>query len=299
MAADAIIPAAIAAVSTGANMIQTGKLNKKGRAFTYEQNELNRKQTWDMWNATNDFNLMTSDPAFQMQRWKDAGLNPHLMYGNPQDVKASNMATQQFQVPEQKGVDFRAPLQDFLTQMMQKKQIEAIDANISKTKAEEANVTTNTANSQFDLSAKETMFPTVQGTAEAELTNKVKTGDKITQEIAAIGTQMDMNKQQIANMKATVQKTLVETTNLMKQGKIQDAQKEALDLSNRLFKNTMKSKEEAENASNELIKKTSGMSKTGVMQLPNIIVGHALQMIQNTLGQPVKLKEAFKRDIKD
>lgn len=298
MAAAAIIPAAIAAVSTGANMIQTGKLNKKGREFTEAQNALNRQQTWDMWNATNDFNLMTSDPAFQMQRWKEAGLNPHLMYGNPQDVKASNLSTQQFAPPEQKGVDFRGAVQDFYAGVMQKKQLEAMDATISKTRAEEANVNQNTLNSQFDLNAKETLFPTVQGTAEAELTGKIYSNNKIVEEIAKIGSEMQMNQQQIKNMQATVSKTMIEIDQLKKQGKLADAELEAKTLANQLFRNTMKSEADAKNAENELIKKTGGMSKTGAFQLPGAIIGHALQMIKNTLGQPEKLKKAFKQDMK-
>lgn len=292
--------AAASVVGTGANMIQTGKLNKKGRAFTKEQNELNRQQTWDMWNATNDFNLMTSDPSFQMQRWKDAGLNPHLMYGNPQDVKASNMNTQQFQNPELKGTDFRAPLQDFLTQVMQKKQIENMDAQISKTKAEEQNVITGTANSQFDLNAKEKMFPTVQGTAEAELTNKIKTNEKMVQEIAAIGSQIGVNNQQIKNMQAQVGKTLVEIKTLQGQQKLQEAETEAKNLANKLFRATMQSEADAKNAENQMLKETGGVGRASIMQMPAIIVGKALDIIQNTVSpkQLPKLKEAVKRDLK-
>lgn len=283
-----IIPAAVAALSTGANMIQTGKLNKKGRAFTKEQNQLNRDQTWEMWDATNDFNLMTSDPAFQMQRWKDAGLNPHLMYGNPQDVKASNMNTQQFQNPELKGTDFRAPLQDFLTQVMQKKQIESIDANIAKTRAEEQNVNVGTANSQFDLQAKENMFPTVQAQGQATLDNTRIQGQKALEDIKLIGSQIGMNAQQIKNMQATVGKTLVEIKNLEKQGKIQDAELEAKQLATQLFKSTMRSEAEAKNAENQLIIDTKGIGKAGISQLPGIIIGGALKIIQDNVVKPMQ-----------
>lgn len=293
-----IIPAAVSAIGTGANMIQTGKLNKKGREFTQEQNALNRQQTWDMWNATNDFNLMTSDPSFQMQRWKDAGLNPHLIYGNPQDVKASNMNTQQFQNPELKGTDFRAPLQDFLTQVMQKKQIEAIDASISKTKAEENNVNVGTMNSQFDLNAKETMFPTVQGTAEAELMNKKMTNDKIVQEIKAIGSQIGVNDQQIKNMQSTVAKNLIEIQNLQKQGKLQDAELQAKKLANQLFKSTMQSEADARNAENNLIKNTSGMGKASLLQMPGIIIGGAIEIIKDNVVKPMQ-KPGWSNKFKD
>ena len=40
-------------------------------------NEYNTQQQWDMWNANNAYNT----PAAQMQRFKDAGLNPNLIYG--------------------------------------------------------------------------------------------------------------------------------------------------------------------------------------------------------------------------
>lgn len=69
-------------LSSGINYASTQRLNKKQREhqmamFIKEQaaNEYN-------WNKVNEYNL----PKNQMQRYKDAGLNPHLIYGQLQQA---------------------------------------------------------------------------------------------------------------------------------------------------------------------------------------------------------------------
>jgi hypothetical protein len=49
-------------------------------AYAHDLDMWNRKNEWDMrmWNMQNEYNL----PAKQMQRLRDAGLNPNLIYGN-------------------------------------------------------------------------------------------------------------------------------------------------------------------------------------------------------------------------
>lgn len=96
------IAATAATVNTAANQIATSKLNKKGRKFAAEQNQYNRDHAWQMFHATNDFNLAVSDPAFLMQRFKNAGLNPHLVYGQPQTVDSANSVNAQSHQPDQK-----------------------------------------------------------------------------------------------------------------------------------------------------------------------------------------------------
>jgi hypothetical protein len=65
------------ALMGGGNMFNQGQMNKKNRRFAERQNTLQWERTVDMWNRTNEYN----SPVAQMQRFKDAGLNPHLIYG--------------------------------------------------------------------------------------------------------------------------------------------------------------------------------------------------------------------------
>lgn len=58
------------------NAISTGVQNKKNRKFATEQADKEYARNLEMWNMQNAYN----DPGAQMQRLKDAGMNPYLMY---------------------------------------------------------------------------------------------------------------------------------------------------------------------------------------------------------------------------
>ena len=53
------------------------EMNERNIAFQKETNAENKEFALDMWNRNNAYN----SPAMQMQRFKEAGLNPHLIYG--------------------------------------------------------------------------------------------------------------------------------------------------------------------------------------------------------------------------
>jgi len=58
------------------------ELNQKIAAAQYNRQ---RKDSLADWNMQNEYN----SPSAQMQRYKDAGLNPHLIYGNAQGATAA------------------------------------------------------------------------------------------------------------------------------------------------------------------------------------------------------------------
>jgi len=74
------------AVSIGGQLINwgsQGSMNKKTRQWNesmYDKQRANALADWDMQNAYNS-------PASQMQRYKDAGLNPNLIYGQSQTAQ--------------------------------------------------------------------------------------------------------------------------------------------------------------------------------------------------------------------
>ena len=63
--------------AAGLNTYATGNQNRKSREWSDRQWHRNYRSTWDMWRETNKYNL----PKNQMARFKEAGLNPNLIYG--------------------------------------------------------------------------------------------------------------------------------------------------------------------------------------------------------------------------
>lgn len=74
-------------ISTGANVLGSIITQKKQQQWAqkmYDQQRMHALQDWEMQNAYNS-------PAAQMQRLKDAGLNPHLVYGNGANATSGQM----------------------------------------------------------------------------------------------------------------------------------------------------------------------------------------------------------------
>lgn len=110
--------------ANAANVAATNKVNAENVAATNQanidiaqmSNEHNEamlkkqiQQEWDMWNAENDYN----SPAAQMQRFKDAGVNPYMAMGNISSGNASSMsspAAQPAVVPQMQAAQADAPL---------------------------------------------------------------------------------------------------------------------------------------------------------------------------------------------
>lgn len=74
----ALISAGVGAATTGGNAAFTAKSNRKTRMFNERMYERQRDDNRNNWNAQNEYN----SPKAQMARLKEAGLNPHLIYGN-------------------------------------------------------------------------------------------------------------------------------------------------------------------------------------------------------------------------
>lgn len=88
----ALIGAGSASASAGSTLIG----GQRNRAFTREQNELNRRNAQNMYNLTRthalrdrDYENWYNSPAQQMERLKAAGLNPRLIYGTSSGFQGS------------------------------------------------------------------------------------------------------------------------------------------------------------------------------------------------------------------
>lgn len=137
------------------SMIGQNKAIKKQIAAQKEENEkirqynlmLARQQNqWNIeqWQRENDYN----SPSAQMARFREAGLNPDLMYGNgtagnsmgSPALTSGAPATPQDMSPLGGMRNFGDVIQNTLNQEMQRAQIEAIKANTNKTKEETTGV---------------------------------------------------------------------------------------------------------------------------------------------------------------
>lgn len=75
-------------LNMGIDWANTSNMNKKNREFAERQQRRQEAFTWDMWNKTNEYN----SPQAQMDRYRQAGLNPHLIYGKGTPGNASTSA---------------------------------------------------------------------------------------------------------------------------------------------------------------------------------------------------------------
>lgn len=107
MVAPAVAAALLNAASTGTTTALSYAQNQKNIKFQRQTNQGNNLNAWLMaraqrkaalmdWNRENAYN----SPAQQMQRLKEAGLNPHLVYGNGANVTAGSINSSSAPVAE-------------------------------------------------------------------------------------------------------------------------------------------------------------------------------------------------------
>lgn len=82
------------------NAISTQQQNDASRAFAAQMYRLQRRDAYQFWNDQNEYN----SPKAQMQRFEQAGLNPHLIYGQGNSGPAGAISTPDVQTPQ-----FRSP----------------------------------------------------------------------------------------------------------------------------------------------------------------------------------------------
>lgn len=170
-----IIAAGIMTAGSVGNTASQAKSNRKSRRFAREENEKARQFALDDWNRTNEYN----SPAAQMKRYRDAGLNPNLIYGqtNTADAVSSYKPNPyQEQAPQFDSAPVAAGLSLYYDNRLKAQTAEnaaaqkaLIEAQIKKTLAETAGVIQATLNSSFDLGLKSDLRSTSVDAAKATL----------------------------------------------------------------------------------------------------------------------------------
>lgn len=155
-AAATVIGAGISAAGSGANAYAQGKMNKKTRDWNEKQYHRTRADALKDWAMQNEYN----HPSAQMQRFRDAGLNPNLIYGqsNTADaVRSSDTPSWNPRAPEV-NLDGGQIMSNYFDAQVKQAQTDNIRAQTAVAiqdaalkAAQTANTSQSTARSQFDL----------------------------------------------------------------------------------------------------------------------------------------------------
>lgn len=131
-----------------ANAISTKQTNQRQQDYNAQMYDRQRADALADWNMQNAYN----SPSQQMQRFKEAGLNPNLIYGqmtNSPVVRSTDMKTPDFVAPKMGDLGntlskyFETRQQD-LTIKNQEKALQLADANIAKVQADTRYTEANT-----------------------------------------------------------------------------------------------------------------------------------------------------------
>ena len=194
-------------------------------------NQENRDWSKDMWNMTNAYN----SPAQLMARYKEAGLNPHLIYGQQpqasQPMSASTSAPHSEALPADTTVNeigqsmFQAT-QNYIAQKKQQtetdnleKARQVMDADILSKNASTAESMTRNAKSKFDLDLAQDLRSNVMEQSILNTKNLGLTSQKIEMDIRSTEKGMQMTDAQISKIAQdiVVQKKQIELMNIQGQ----------------------------------------------------------------------------------
>lgn len=169
-----LIGAGLDAVTGLLGNASTNRANKELAEYQYTKD-------LEMWNKSNEYNT----PTAQMQRYKDAGLNPNLMYGQGNSGNVST-STPKYQAPTmdnhvQTKFDMLPALQLYQDIQVKKAQVDnlreqtknAVTDNITKG-IQQAGMLTSNATSQFGLSQAKRLADTQFEAAKANTQNLLK-----------------------------------------------------------------------------------------------------------------------------
>lgn len=129
------------------NAFSQNKTNKRQERFTREMYAQQRADSLSDWNMQNSYN----DPSAQMSRLQNAGLNPHLVYGNGADAQSQGAP----KPVASHSANFKAPQMDFGSVIANALSTKQIQSNIARTDAETDAIKQKTAIGQFELTAKQ------------------------------------------------------------------------------------------------------------------------------------------------
>lgn len=209
-------------VALGAALIGAGG-NIADSILTGSQNKKNRQFQEHMWNKTNEYNK----PIMQMARFKEAGLNPHLIYGQGNSGNTSMPANPDTEVPQTRFADIAHNYVGYRKQQVEidnmEKAREVMEADKLLKIASATNALANSDMTNFQRKQAIALNDTVLLQAGANLNSTITTNENLkiegvkknteiqnilaqtqltTAQKSAIGQTISESRQRIANMKA-------------------------------------------------------------------------------------------------
>lgn len=180
------VGAAIAAGATIASNAGTayaqGKQNRKTRKWNEKMHALVREESLSDWAMQNEYN----SPRAQMERYRDAGLNPNLIYGQTNEAPAVRSSEVQSWNPRAPQFNLDAPsvlsayydtqLKEASVDNLRTQNTVLVQEAILKA-AQTASTLQSTSRSQFEQSIAESLKNTTIETAEANLRKLITSVD--------------------------------------------------------------------------------------------------------------------------
>lgn len=152
-----IIPAAAAVGSAAIGATAQGLTNRQNIKFAREQLQTQRNWALSDWDKVNQYN----SPMQQMERYKEAGLNPHLIYGSAQNSPSAMIRQTQQDAPKaeaggytsaanQLGVGAQQAMNAYFSQKSLENATNLTNAQVLKLKSE-----TDRTKQQTDLTSQQ------------------------------------------------------------------------------------------------------------------------------------------------
>lgn len=237
----AVVEALVAGIGGAFNSIFQGRQNRKNREFQERENQINRQFAVDMWNKQNEYNL----PTNQMQRLRDAGINPHLAYSNGQPMNTSNApATPSGVGSMPQGIAPQMNIGEIFNALMTKAQIKQMEAQTEKTIAEKEEVEARTEGigkdnkvKDIELTHKEREILANIGVTEGQIdiiksnleTAKIN-DEKLRKEIENIETNTAKTKQEKENLEKNLLLIGAQVLNILEDTELKKAQRGLVDI---------------------------------------------------------------------
>jgi hypothetical protein len=188
-------------------------------AGSARQNRKNREWQEEMWNKNNAYNT----PTMQMARFKEAGLNPHLIYGQGNSGNSGGPPSLPPQRPEGQ-LNFGDAIASYVANRKQQTEIdnmkkaqEVMEADKTLKDAQTVNTLSSSAKTQQETVQASELFDTVSAQAQANLRNTTLQTSKIQADIdntlqstKLSQTQQSQLKQSIEESRSRIQNMKVE-----------------------------------------------------------------------------------------
>lgn len=197
------------------------------------QNKKAREHQEYMYDKNNAYNT----PAMQMQRFKAAGLNPHLIYGQG---NSGNSTVPPLTTQEAPKSHFAEITQNYVANRTQQAQVDnmakalqVMEADKTLKEAQTVNTLTQSAQTEQQREQSAVLFDTVQSQAKANLgvtTQNLETGliqqQKLKAEIDNVLQNTSISKTNQSSILQTIVESKARVRNLAKDGRLKDAETE-------------------------------------------------------------------------